>query len=159
MPDVDKVMEVVALCVRQMQGRGSDQWDDFYPSRDVIEADIRAGTLYVLRDGAILIGAVVVNETQSPEYAQLEWQRPDARVLVIHRLCVRPDRQGTGAGHQLMDFAEQFARTNGYSAIRLDTYTGNPVATSLYVRRGYRITGQVRFRHRKLPFVGFELLL
>jgi len=154
--DLDHVMEIVALCVRQMQDRGSDQWDQLYPSRKGLEADIEAGTLYVLRDDTRLIGAVVLNETQPPEYAQLEWQWRDARVLVIHRLCVRPDRQSIGAGRQLMAFAESFGTANGFGAIRLDTYTGNPKAAALYERRGYRIAGYVHFRRRKLAFVCFE---
>jgi ribosomal protein S18 acetylase RimI-like enzyme len=99
----------------------------------------------------------VLNEMQSPEYAQLSWQRSNP--LVVHRLCVRPDRQGSGAARQLMDFAERFAAQHGYDSIRLDTYSGNPRAITLYERRGYRLAGYVRFRRRKLPFLCFELLL
>lgn len=45
-----------------------------------------------------------------------------------------------------MDFAERFADENGYEAIRLDAFTGNPGAVALYERRGYRKAGVVRFR-------------
>jgi GNAT superfamily N-acetyltransferase len=151
--DLDRVMAIVALCVRQMQERGSDQWDHLYPTREILAADIAAGALWLLRDGGEPIGAVVLNQIQSPEYAQLSWSRQQTPPLVIHRLCVRPDRQGTGAARQLMDFAENFARANGYASIRLDTYTGNPRAATLYERRGYQIRGYVRFRGRQLPFV------
>jgi ribosomal protein S18 acetylase RimI-like enzyme len=157
--DIAQVMEIVALCVRQMREAGSHQWDEFYPTREIMEADIKAGTLYLLRENGRAIGAIVVNEVQSPEYVQLSWRQNETRPLVIHRLCVRPERQKSGAARRLMDFAEDYARANGYASIRLDTYTGNPRARALYESRGYEARGYVRFRGRKLPFVCFELLL
>jgi ribosomal protein S18 acetylase RimI-like enzyme len=155
--DLDAVMDVITLCVRQMRDRGSDQWDDFYPTREILAADIARGELSVLRDGAAIVGAIVLNETQSPEYADLTWQH--SKPLVVHRLCVRPERQGTGAAGILMNFAEARALESGHDSIRLDTYTGNPRAILLYERRGYRLAGYVRFRRRKLPFMCFELAL
>jgi ribosomal protein S18 acetylase RimI-like enzyme len=154
--DVAAVMEIVALCIRQMHDAGSDQWDNIYPDRAVIDSDVQSGCLFVFRDGESIAGAIVLNEIQSPEYTTVNWRLPDPRPLVIHRLCVRPDWQSKGAGRQLMDFAENFAATNGYASIRLDTYTGNPRAVALYERRGYQIAGYIRFPRRKLPFICFE---
>jgi GNAT superfamily N-acetyltransferase len=156
--DVDAVMEIIRLCVLQMRASGSDQWDDIYPSREILDADAQAGNLYILKDRD-LTGAIVLNEVQAPEYADLAWSIQDARPLVVHRLCVHPTRQSAGAGRQLMDFAENLAVTNRHASIRLDTYTGNPTAMAFYQRRGYQIVGYVRFRRRKLPFACFELSL
>ncbi|HYA18202.1 MAG TPA: GNAT family N-acetyltransferase [Bryobacteraceae bacterium] len=155
--DLDRVMEIIGLCVRQMREAGSDQWDEIYPSREILAADIAARSLYLLRDAGESIAAIVLNEWQSPEYAALAWRRE--KPLVVHRLCVRPDRQKAGVGRLLMDFAETFAAQQGYDSIRLDTYTGNERAAALYDRRGYQIAGYVRFPRRRLPFVCFELLL
>jgi ribosomal protein S18 acetylase RimI-like enzyme len=154
---LDRVMEIIALCVRQMQAAGSDQWDEIYPSRAILDTEIPGGSLYLLLDAGEAIGAIVLNETQTPEYDELTWRRE--KPLVVHRLCVHPDRQKAGAARILMDFAETAAAQRGYDSIRLDTYTGNPRAAALYERRGYRIAGYVRFRRRKLPFVCFELPL
>jgi ribosomal protein S18 acetylase RimI-like enzyme len=163
--DLDAVMLIVGLCVHQMRDRGSDQWDELYPTREILAGDIAAGNLWVLRearlhetnDTSAIIGAVVLNEAQPPEYAQLTWR--GTKPLVIHRLCVHPDRQGSGAARQLMTFAESRAARHGYDSVRLDTYSGNPRAVALYEGRGYRISGYVRFRRRTLPFICFELPL
>ncbi|WP_173049782.1 hypothetical protein [Nitrospira sp. KM1] len=40
--------------------------------------------------------------------------------------------------------------------VRLDAYSGNPQALTLYRRRGYREAGQVTFPRRALPFICFE---
>ncbi len=78
-------------------------------------------------------------------------------MLVIHRLCVHPDWQARGLARQLMDFAENHARTQSYASIRLDAYKGNPRAIAFYEKRGYQRVGQARFPRRPLPFDLFEL--
>jgi ribosomal protein S18 acetylase RimI-like enzyme len=55
-----------------------------------------------------------------------------------------------------MDFAETHARNLGVDSVRLDAYTGNAAALSLYRRRGYRESGKVTFPRRDLPFACFE---
>lgn len=45
-----------------------------------------------------------------------------------------------------MEFAEEKAEREGYQAIRLDAFTGNPPALALYDHRGYRKAGTVLFR-------------
>jgi ribosomal protein S18 acetylase RimI-like enzyme len=151
-------MEIVALRVRQFQARGSDQWNASYPTREVFARDQQSGSLYVLRESGIILGAIVLNETQSPEYTDITWQQNETAPLVVHRLCVDPTRQRKGAANRLMDFAEDHARQNGYTSIRLDTHAGNPAAITLYERRGCQIRGYLTFRHRNLPVVCFELL-
>jgi len=58
-----------------------------------------------------------------------------------------------------MDFAEAFAKEHGFSGIRLDAYTGNPLALALYERRGYHRIGQTRFPRRELPFYCCEKIV
>jgi GNAT superfamily N-acetyltransferase len=149
-------MEVIGLCREQMRASGSDQWNDLYPRLEIVQADANAGALYLLRDDEVCIGAVCLNEVQPAEYAALPWRYNPARILVVHRLCVLPERQGRDAARQLMSFAGALALREGYGAIRLDTYTGNPRAVALYVLLGYEKTGQVIFPARRLPFDCFE---
>lgn len=152
-------MEVIALCRDHMRANGSDQWNDLYPRMEVVQADADAGSLYLLRTGEDCIGAVCLNEQQAPEYGTLPWRYKAARILVVHRLCVIPEWQGRGGARMLMDFAEEHALREGYGAIRLDTFTGNPRAIALYVRRGYEIAGNACLSARRLPVVCFDKLV
>jgi len=154
--EAELAMEVISLCKVHMRAHGSDQWNDLYPQLETVQADANAGSLYLLRDGDVCVGAICLNEVQAPEYAALPWRHDPARILVVHRLCVRPDYQGHGAARMLMDFAEVLAQKEGYGAIRLDTYTGNPRAIDLYVKRGYEIAGKTELSARRLPVVCFE---
>jgi len=45
-----------------------------------------------------------------------------------------------------MNFAEEYARSSGYSSIRLDAFLQNKAALKLYEKRGYENVGTVVFR-------------
>jgi ribosomal protein S18 acetylase RimI-like enzyme len=141
-----------------MRNNGIDQWDDIYPNEEVVMKDMNDLSLYVLEENNVYIGAVSLNREQDAAYQQVNWQGGEP-ALVVHRLCVHPNYQGTGLGSRLMDFAEAHAKRNAYASIRLDAYTGNPIAFRMYERRGYRKAGQVYFPRRTLPFFCFEKIL
>lgn len=122
----------------------------------IVEDDARAGSLFVMRQDAVCVASVCLNDVQPEEYRPLRWRCEGARVLVIHRLCVHPEWQRRGVAQHLMDFTENYAAEHGFACIRLDAYTGNPQALALYERRGYTRVGQTYFPRRTLPFDCFE---
>jgi ribosomal protein S18 acetylase RimI-like enzyme len=155
--DVADVMRIISLCVAQMRAEGIEQWDEIYPSVEVVEDDVRAKCLFVIQEQGRCVAAICLNEVQPDEYRSVSWRCSAGRVLVIHRLCVHPDWQTHGLARELMDFSEDHARAHGYASIRLDAYTGNSRAIALYEKRGYARVGQARFPRRPLPFDLFEL--
>jgi len=142
-----------------MAAHNLDQWNDIYPTRQILEQDIREENLYLLFDESILCGQVVLNDHQDDEYKMIPWRYNADKVLVIHRLCVHPAKRGRGYAHKLMDFAEHYAGANNYVCIRLDAYTANAAAINLYEIRNYVKAGQVRFPGRKFAFNCYEKLL
>jgi ribosomal protein S18 acetylase RimI-like enzyme len=145
--DVGLVMRLVRACIEHMQRAGIDQWDDLYPTHAGVLADVRAGTTYVgLTDDGDLLGALVLDENQNPEYSEVPWTMDGLRVAVVHRLVVDPQYQRRGIARQLMRFVEEQARDRGCDAIRLDTFSANPPALRLYQRLGYHDAGCVTFR-------------
>jgi GNAT superfamily N-acetyltransferase len=158
--DLDALASLLSACVQEMRARGLDQWDDVYPTRATLEADIAAGTLYrATRAGGSteLIGSVTLNQHQDPEYAEVPWQVTAQPTAVVHRLMVHPSVQRCGLGRFLMRFAERRAHQLGFRALRLDAYLLNDRALALYRRLGYSEPGQVRFR--KGLFACFETAL
>lgn len=147
----------MSRCRRTLDAAGIHQWDEAYPTRETVEADVARGTLFVLEDDqGACVASVALDEAQSEEYTLLVWTSPEP-ALVVHRLCVDPAVQGRGYARRLMDFAESHAAACGYASVRLDAYTGHERSVQLYRRRGYREVGQVRFPRRALPFWCFEL--
>lgn len=139
-------MDLIGAATASMNAQGVLQWDEVYPDRETICADVAGETLMVLDEDGALKGMVVLNEYQDREYADVDWQLTQGRQLVVHRLCVHPLYQGQGVAKRLMEFAEDYAQQGGYSAIRLDAFSQNPISLGLYDKLGYRKTGVVTFR-------------
>ena len=151
--DVEPLLEMVRAAARQMRSRGIDQWDEVYPDRATLRADVDRRQAHVLEAAGRLAGLVALDEAQAPEYGAVPWRYP-GRALVVHRLTIAPAHQRQGLATRLMQFAERRARAKGYGAIRLDAFSQNPAATSLYEHLGYRIAGTIRLR--KGLFLCFE---
>jgi len=155
--DLPAVSRILRECVAAMQREGIEQWDDVYPTEGHLLADIRAHSMYIgSTPERQVVGTVVLNEQQDPEYGAVPWTSR-IRPLVVHRVMVAPDHQGHGLAQALMIFAEQHARTMGYASIRLDAFTLNPRALRLYERLGYAARGTIRLR--KGMFWCFEKVL
>ena len=143
--ELDCVYGLVQEAIRHMDEQGIPQWDDIYPSKAILNADIENKQMYVIEVEGRVTGLTVINEDQSPEYAGVPWKH-SGRALVVHRLTIHPDYQRHKLASYLMDFAEEMAGAENYDCIRLDAFTRNPAAFNLYEKRGYRRAGIVRFR-------------
>jgi ribosomal protein S18 acetylase RimI-like enzyme len=144
----DEVAALIERVKEDLVAQGIFQWDEHYPNRVFIHEAISDGNLYVfLTDGAI-VGSVVLDEWQSPEWDAINWQETESPVLVIHALAIEPRLQGRGYGSSLLRACEQLASEHGYGCVRLDVFAGNPAARRLYERHGYQARGQVLFRSK-----------
>lgn len=154
--DITLIMNLIKDNIRDMESKGIYQWNENYPKQAVFENDINNKTLYLIKNDEECLGIIVFDEEQSPEYNEIAWLTEGDTVLVIHRLAVNPKYQKQGLARLLMDFAEDMAIKDGYKAIRLDAYSGNPRAIKLYENRGYFKVGQLNFPYRELPFYCYE---
>ncbi len=156
--EIDSVMLLIKDAIKRMESEGNYQWDSAYPNRQIISDDVASSALYSIRLSGNLAGIVALNEKQSPEYQGVYWTDSLGYPLIIHRLCIHPQFQRQGLAKRLMLFAEGYARENGYSSIRLDAFSQNRKALSLYDALFYQRRGLVSFRG-KGDFCCFEKLL
>ena len=132
--------------VHTMNEQGIYQWDEVYPDASVLRYDIEQEVMYGAFQEETLLGIVVLNHDQLPEYKAIQWSLNDPHPLVIHRLCISPASQKTGIGKNLMKFAEDFAMQNGYRSIRLDAFVNHPAAIRLYESLAYTNRGTIKLR-------------
>jgi ribosomal protein S18 acetylase RimI-like enzyme len=64
--------------------------------------------------------------------------------LLLDNIAVRPDRQGSGLGRQMIAFAEAEARRRGFAELRLYTHETMVENIALYKRLGFVETGRGR---------------
>lgn len=152
----NKVFDIYLDAKQKLEESGIYQWNDYYPTLQLIENDIENRYLYVIEENNLLYGAVNISEIQEKAYAKINWEFTIGKVLVVHRLVISPHHRGVGLGRQLMDYVEQYALINDYASIRLDVYSKNELATLMYKKRGYLTRGTVSFPKRTFPFYCME---
>jgi len=148
--DIDAITELIRQAVRIMQKNGIDQWNDNYPNKNLVTDDVAMGSLFKITVDGNIAGIVTLNELQFPDYSKIHWKDSTGRPLVVHRLCIDPRYQGKSLAKRLMFFAEEYAKKNGYSSIRLDTYSKNYIALKLYKSLKYEQGGDVSLREGKV---------
>ena len=157
--DIPELLQVTKACAQAMITNGIYQWNENYPSYEAFEKDIEIGQLWVLKEGDSIIGSVVISEIMDEEYKAIEWLTPNAKNVYIHRLAVHPEYQGKGLAQKLMNFAEGYAKENGFVSVRLDTFSVNKRNNSFYQKRGYQKLGDVYFpKQSEHPFHCYELV-
>lgn len=93
------------------------------PMLDDYNARIAAGQAWVLEDASAIAGVLVLEDG------------PDC--FLLDNIAIRPDRQGSGYGRQLMDFAEAQAARRGWQAVTLYTNALMTENIAIYTKRGY----------------------
>ena len=144
--DLDALVALYGAAAQDMREKGIDQWDEYYPDREILAEDVESGDMTLgLLDGQLAC-AYVVNREYEPEYELGAWEHTEGDFCVLHRLCVNPAMQGRGLARQAMARMEKNALEQGFDSVRLDVFSQNLHAQRLYERLGYRRTGEVRFR-------------
>ncbi|MCR5122504.1 MAG: GNAT family N-acetyltransferase [Ruminococcus sp.] len=155
--DLEETHAVVAAAVEHMNAEGIDQWDEVYPSCEVLRGDIERGEMYICLVGSALAGMYVLNKYTDEQYANGEWSYNGDDFVVIHRLVVSPVFQHKGIARQIIKHIEDELRASGVISVRLDVFTKNPYALRLYDSQGYAKVGTAHWR--KGEFYLMEKLL
>lgn len=158
--EIADILTITKACAEHMIHNGIQQWNENYPTQEAFENDIRKKELYVKENDGDIIGTIVISTFMDAEYKPIEWLTRNENNIYIHRLAVHPEKQGKGIARELMDFAEQYARKNGFVSIRLDTFSQNKRNQKFYEARGYRRLSDIYFpKQSEHPFHCYELVL
>ncbi len=158
--DLAAIKSLTKACAQNMQEKAIFQWNEHYPSLERLRSDIEKRELFLLEEKEEPQGIVVLTCEMDDEYLPIEWLTPNANNLYVHRLATDPGSWGSGNGRKLMDFAEEFARENGYISVRLDTFSQNERNQRFYEARGYNRLGNIYFpKQSEHPFYCYEKIL
>ena len=158
--DLDQLYEITKSCARDMIARGIFQWDEKYPSINILLKDIELEQIWKIEEGNTIIGIIVLTEIEDEEYKNVKWLTTNDTSLYVHRLAVYPKFQGLGYAQKLMNFAEKFAKENNYSSIRLDTFSKNKQNQNFYEKRDYTKLEKIYFLNQsEHPFYCYEKII
>ena len=158
--DIDGIIEITKACANFMIAKSIYQWNEHYPSKAAFKNDVLRNELFVIEEGKISIGCIVISTFMDEEYIPVSWLTENNNNIYIHRLTIHPEYQGKGYAQKLMDFAESLARKNNYISVRLDTFSQNKRNQKFYELRGYKRLGDIYFpKQSNHPFYCYELIL
>lgn len=144
--DIDSIMEIVHGAQVALRELGIDQWQDGYPTQNIIVEDISNCVGYVAcTPSGEVVGYEAVVLTGEEVYKQLPddvWNTPKEYV-VVHRLCVQREYTRMGVAKELMVFAAQHAMNHGIYAFRIDTHKGNVRMMTMLSQLGFKRVGVV----------------
>ena len=100
----ERILEIIGQAQAQMRAAGSDQWQDGYPARADIDADIARGAGHVLcrADGTIIAYGALFFDGE-PSYATIRGAWTTAGdYVVLHRLAVADGEKCRGAATEFL---------------------------------------------------------
>ena len=142
--DIDAIMACIADAQVLLKSCGVDQWQDGYPTADIIRSDIARGESFVTTEGEDVVATAVISFSGEPTYKTIEgeWKNNNP-YAVIHRLAVRNTSYGKGYAKAIFNYAEQLCTEGKVSDLRVDTHADNRIMQRLLDELGYKYCGVI----------------
>lgn len=160
--DADRIWEILLQAKAMMKREGRMQWDENYPTRELVDEDIKKGIGYVLCDNTentsivIAYGAVVFDGEQVYDTIEGEWLS-HGKYVVLHRLAVADEAKGKGISGRYLLEVENLALENGIHSFKCDTREDNSYMLKSFRKFGFIPCGTVYYG--KGSRLAFEKLL
>ncbi len=112
-----------------------------YPTRQTAEKALNENSLFVYEIDNEVCACIILNDKQPEEYKKIHWKYTSSLddILVIHLLCVDPDKSKSGLGMKLINFAFEEGKRRNCHTVRLDTGSQNIPAKNLYEKMGFTL--------------------
>ncbi len=137
--DVPELMEVFGKARETMRASGNmHQWNDGYPSEEIVRKDIENGVCYVLCKNERIIATMAFIPGPDPTYANIydgQWI-DESPYYVIHRIAAA--EPGNNAAHLMLLWA--LTQTD---SIRIDTHKDNVIMQHILAKQGFTYCGMI----------------
>lgn len=113
----------LAVCIDAAYAGYRAQGIDLPPVSEGVAEDIAQSHVWVVRDGALIAGGLILSMDRSCAYLQ--------------NVAVHPDYSGHGLGRRMMETALAAAKAHGCAEILLTTHAAIPANVALYRHLGW----------------------
>lgn len=142
--DIDEIMELYSEARKFMKAAGNpDQWKDNYPSRELIESDVKVGSLYVCTENKEIIASFFFVIGLDPTYIKIyrgKWLDDNDQYGVIHRVAVKI--HGKGIADKIYRFCSGLT-----ASIRIDTHKDNKPMQRSLEKNGFEKCGIIYLKN------------
>ena len=154
--DLDVIMPIFDEARATIAALNIDQWQNGYPSREVIEKDIKLSqSRVVIADGGVCAACGTLGERICATFALIsdgeptydkvyegEWLTGGSdSYIAIHRVAILVAMRGRGIAGEIIKYAADTARLLGRRSLRIDTHRGNVVMRKMLEKQGFIYCG------------------
>ncbi len=157
--DLVEILYLLRVCIQDMNEKGMKQWNSAHPEAVVIKKNLDNGFIYLLKDKGVCKGMVTLTPEIPADHENMTFAGNDRKVLYLQWMAVHPNWQGQGIAKQLLDFAEDHARTNKYDAIQIDVFSKHDMAHQICNKNEFTEAGQFHSSFQKIPFICYEKVI
>jgi GNAT superfamily N-acetyltransferase len=154
--DFVEVLFLLGQCIKDMNSKRLKHWNYESPSPAQIKLEIETGTVFLYKELGIAKGMIRLTDEIPEEHKEIEWKSTPGKVLYIKRFTVHPLWQDSDVSDKLVEFAENYARKNNYSSIRLDALNSYPSDEKFFESRNFALAGTFHSAFQKKPFACYE---
>ena len=124
--------------------QGFVQWADGYPGSREVEADVKAGKGYVLKVDGAIAAYMYLGFDGDPSYPAIRgaWHTGEP-YTVIHRIAIGDGFRGLGLTDVAFRLVEEFSKSHGVYALRIDTHADNKRMQHVVEKNGFSYCGIV----------------
>lgn len=151
--DISVLMQIFDEARGTIASLGIDQWQDGYPTREIIEEDIKKAQSYCVlcesgEGGCEIVGTFALIDDGEPTYDKIfdgRWLTGDLSndYFAIHRVAISVKNRGSGISTGIIDFCAEQARKAGKTSLRIDTHRGNLVMRRMLEKHGFVHCGTI----------------
>ena len=141
--DLESLMKIFEGAKAIMRASGNlHQWNDGYPSPDIVIKDIESGHCYVVCDDGCIIATMALIPGPDTTYTCIEGKWPDDKpYYVIHRIATLSPGRKTAV--RMFEWAFRHISEKGYDTIRIDTHRDNVIMKHVLTKYGFSECGVI----------------
>lgn len=157
--EIAKIQDYETCCKIINEGRnfqreqGFVQWDETYPTPEMISHDIEIEKGYVLKLDGEIAGYMYIDFADDPVYLDIKGKwRSEQPYAVVHRMAFGKDFQGRGLSKIAFELIEKLCFGKGVKYIRIDTDFPNKRMQHVLTKNGFVNCGTIEFQGEKLAY-------
>ena len=157
--DINNLLEIFDEARKTIATLGIDQWQNGYPSFDVVREDISLSRSYAVEIDGGVCGTFVMMENE-PTYDKIfegEWLGNED-YIAIHRVAISVKNRGSGISTAIINYASDYAKSLGRASLRIDTHSVNKVMRRMLEKNGFIHCGTIYLENGD-PRVAYEKVL
>ncbi|MDD3000771.1 MAG: GNAT family N-acetyltransferase [Candidatus Riflebacteria bacterium] len=141
--DLDQILAIVAQAQKWLKENKINQWQNGYPNKESIEQDIAAKYCYVAVEGGKIIATVSLVVEPDINYFKIyegKWLT-DNKYISIHRIAVEQSYKNTQTASQIINFAQELAKSKNCGSLRVDTHEDNIAMQKFVLKNKFTYCG------------------